>query len=130
MGIIFEMTGSAGRWGTFELTIGVTQLASDRRMLPGQLEICQVVVKLGRFPAACRVTALAVLAKTAFVRLILGVAVDALDGGIFQISQIPGIEMAFGADQILVEAGQGELCPCMVKILPKRFNSIMASHAI
>lgn len=81
MGIILEVTGTAGRWRAFEFAVRMAGFAGDRHVLPGQLEICQVVVELGRFPTAGSVTRFASRSKSSI--MLIGMAAVALEWGIF-----------------------------------------------
>lgn len=81
MGIILQVTGSAGRWRSFEFAVCVAELAFDRGVHPGQLEICQVVVEFSRFPTVGGVARLTSRAKSSF--MLIGMTADALDGGVF-----------------------------------------------
>lgn len=121
--------GTIGK-GTLVNPVHVTCLAGDIDVFSSEVKVCQIMVKLCGFPAACAVTSLAISAEPPFMRLIIGVAIDALGGSILHVEQRSGIEVALRADQVLVEAGQGEFSYGVVEFCTDRFNPVMTSHAV
>jgi hypothetical protein len=108
MGIIFLVTSTAGGRSALENIIFMACVTGDISVLPDKFKTYQIMVKLGGFPTVDIMAGFTAITESAFMRIILSMAIETQCGCVLHISQSSGVEMAFRTDYTQVGTGQRE----------------------
>jgi len=103
---------------------------SQALMLSGERESCQIMVNLSSFPPTCgRVTLAAILTQVTLMDILLGMAGDAILGGLLHADHGCFGSMTFVTRQYLVFSNQRKSDPGVIEGMSIGFNSIVAIDA-